>query len=766
MRLIYFLVLMLLPTLAFSQEEAFYIEFENIRLQDALEEIEDTYNVLFSFKDDYIADKRISLTGKTRTLDEILIALEASTSLHYKIVGNRYIIISQSKTEQIVTNALSRVVVRSYIAKGIEKIEDGSYKLSPSRLGLLPGLTEPDVLESIQLLPGVLSPNETASSFFVRGGASDQNRILWDGINIYHKGHLFGMISPLNPNVASDIKFINKGSHSRYGERVSSITDISSNPKVTSNVKAELGINGLNADAILEVPIISEKLSVQASLRRSYTDVLLTPTFNQFANKVFESTKINQNEDGDNDFSFLDYNLRVNYKPNASNSFFASIINIDNTLDYFSFEEDTGRDFNDILTINNIGYGVGWSHDWSNRLKQSTQAFFSDYKLNYNFITTEADTQVSDFEKRNTIFDSGLSTEINYNASDNLNIDFGYQYTLKDVAYAFVNTTDLSFILDSEEQIVQTHSAFGHFNYKNARLFDLSFGVRGSYFKELDAIRIEPRLLIFKAINEQFKLQASGEIKNQILSEIDETVFSDLSLENRVWRLANSEDFPIINSRHASFGFIYSNNGFSFDVDTYYKKIKNVSALSLGFLNPENSGFNIGNKTVFGVDTFFKKRFNKFNTWISYSFNRARSRFENLNDNKSFNSRTNVTHAISTALSYKVENFQVALGWKWQTGRPFTIAEEGADGLEFNNGVNTGELPVYHRLDLSSTYSFKMSKTNGLRGKIGLSIRNIYNRDNLISREYRGNNSIDDPIELVERYAIGITPNFMFRLYW
>ena len=491
---------MLLPTLAFSQEEAFYIEFENIRLQDALEEIEDTYNVLFSFMDDYVADKRISLTGKTRTLDEILIALGASTSLHYKIVGNRYIIISQSKTEQIVTNALSRVVVRSYIAKGIEKIEDGSYKLSPSRLGLLPGLTEPDVLESIQLLPGVLSPNETASSFFVRGGASDQNRILWDGINIYHKGHLFGMISPLNPNVASDIKFINKGSHSRYGERVSSITDINSNSKVTSNVKAELGINGLNADAIIEVPIISDKLSIQASIRRSYTDVLLTPTFNQFADKVFESTKINQNEDGDNDFSFLDYNLRVNYKPNASNSFFASIINIDNALDYFSFEEDTGRDFNDILTINNTGYGVGWSHVWSNRLKQSTQAFFSDYKLNYNFITTEADTQVSDFEKRNTIFDSGLSTEINYNASENLNIDFGYQYTLKDVAYAFVNTTDLSFILDSEEQIVQTHSAFGHFDYKNARLLDLSFGIRGSYYKELDAIRFEPRILNFKAI--------------------------------------------------------------------------------------------------------------------------------------------------------------------------------------------------------------------------------------------------------------------------
>ncbi|MDA8850351.1 MAG: hypothetical protein P8M66_02575 [Flavobacteriaceae bacterium] len=47
-----------------------------------------------------------------------------------------------------------------------------------------------------------------------------------------------------------------------------------------------------------------------------------------------------------------------------------------------------------------------------------------------------------------------------------------------------------------------------------------------------------------------------------------------------------------------------------------------------------------------------------------------------------------------------------------------------------------------------------------------LSIRNIYNRKNLISREYRGNNSLDDPIELIEKLSIGITPNLMFRIYW
>jgi hypothetical protein len=66
----------------------------------------------------------------------------------------------------------------------------------------------------------------------------------------------------------------------------------------------------------------------------------------------------------------------------------------------------------------------------------------------------------------------------------------------------------------------------------------------------------------------------------------------------------------------------------------------------------------------------------------------------------------------------------------------------------------------------SSTYDFTIAKGNKLRGKVGLSIRNIYNRKNVISKEYRGNNSLNDPVELIEKFSIGITPNFMFRLYW
>ncbi|MFK7834513.1 MAG: TonB-dependent receptor [Winogradskyella sp.] len=766
MRLIYTFVLMLLPLLAFSQEEAFYIVFNKVPLADALTTVEDTYDVLFSYKEELISNKTLSIQGQKYTLLELLEVIKERTSLQFKILNNRYIIIKASAEESVHLNTLEKVIVRSYLTQGIEKTGDGAYKISPSKLGILPGLTEPDVLESIQLLPGVLSPNETATSFFVRGGASDQNRLIWDGINIYHKGHLFGMISPLNPNATSDIKFINKGANARYGERLSSVIDITSRTAITNETKAEIGFNGISGDALLEIPIIKNKLGFQASFRRSYIDAFETFTFSQLADKVFESTKIQDLENDNNDFSFLDYNLKLNFKPNKHHSLFASFISIDNQLNYTVDESETSRRFNDQLVTSNLGYGFGWNVNWSDKISQNTTAFFSDYSLNYNFITTENETQISDFEKRNTIFDSGVSTELNINASEVSDFNFGYQFTLKDVSYAFLNTTNLVFVLDNEDSTVQTHSVFGTYNYTNSKLFDISLGLRANYFKELDAVRLEPRLQLFKSIVKNLKFQATAEIKNQIISEIDETILSDLSLENRVWRLANGNGFPIINSHQFSAGFIYSKKGFSIDIDAYYKRLKNITALSLGFLNPTSNNFNIGKQRIFGVDAFVKKRFNNFNTWLSYSFNRSKSNFENLNNNRDFNSKSNVTHAISSALSYQLNEFQFALGWRWQTGKPFTVADQNAGDLAFNNGINTGELPNYHRLDVSSTYNFKFSKETNLRGKVGLSIRNIYNRRNLISREYRGNNSLNDPIELIERYALGITPNVMFRVYW
>ena len=58
---------------------------------------------------------------------------------------------------------------------------------------------EPDVLKTIQLLPGVTSAGEGASGFNVRGGSADQNLILLDEATIYNSSHLLVFFPCLIP---------------------------------------------------------------------------------------------------------------------------------------------------------------------------------------------------------------------------------------------------------------------------------------------------------------------------------------------------------------------------------------------------------------------------------------------------------------------------------------------------------------------------------------------------------------------------------------
>src|SRR5689334_19306171 len=62
----------------------------------------------------------------------------------------------------------------------------GTVSLTPSAVGAVPSVGEPDVLRTVQLLPGVNARNDFSSGYNVRGGESDQNLILLDGYPIYN----------------------------------------------------------------------------------------------------------------------------------------------------------------------------------------------------------------------------------------------------------------------------------------------------------------------------------------------------------------------------------------------------------------------------------------------------------------------------------------------------------------------------------------------------------------------------------------------------
>ncbi|RZL09259.1 MAG: TonB-dependent receptor, partial [Pedobacter sp.] len=167
---------------------------------------------------------------------------------------------------------LSEVVISGKRTEGLMSIDKrrvSVLQISPSKLEELPNIGEKDILRSFQLMPGISSSNESSSGAYVRGGTPDQNLVLFDGFTVYQVDHLYGFFSAFNSNAVKDVTMYKGGFSSKYGGRLSSVTDIvgkEGNSK-EGNVAGDLSL--LSANVFMEQPLGS-KSTLLLAYRRSY----------------------------------------------------------------------------------------------------------------------------------------------------------------------------------------------------------------------------------------------------------------------------------------------------------------------------------------------------------------------------------------------------------------------------------------------------------------------------------------------------------------
>ncbi|WP_109300434.1 FecR domain-containing protein [Aquimarina sp. AU474] len=676
------------------------------------------------------------------------------------------IFLSHTKEE-----ALEAVLIQEYIAKGITQNKK-IINIDLNDVEVLPGRTEPDILQSVQLTPGVNNPNETASGLFVRGSTPHQNLILWNGIKTYHQGHFFGMLSVFNPYVAKEVNFSKSGVSAKYGDRIAGVIDITSENEVAKRFTGGAGFNMINADAVIHTPIIKDKVSLQISGRRSYTDILETFTYKQLSKRVFQNTKIAETvvlNNEENDFFYADYNANLIIQPALNQKIEVNTIYSKNDLDFE--RSDDMESLNDDLITENEGYNISWKSSYNNKVFLDINGYYTKYLLNYQFITRNLGSIVEIESKKNSVRDYGAQLNLEYKFSEYQSLSGGYQYSNNSIQYAFVtNTPDYELILDEDDQFLNTHAFYSEYKFENPKNFYFSAGVRFNHYAELDKSFIEPRVFIQKNITKNWTINTSAEYRSQATSQIQESVVSNLSLENQVWTLANNEQFPIISSYQFTFGSSFKKNKWYLDFDSYYKQIDDITSLTAGFINPIDNTYHNGESKVFGVDVFLKKRFKNYKTWVSYSYINTQNKFEDINGDDFFPGNWNIEHTVKWSHFYKINNFQFSLGWLWHTGKAFTNIS-GVDDtgdivvLEFGE-INSNNLPVYHRLDFSAIYDFNIGQNSNTKYRLGLSVLNIYDRKNILNREFRTTNSLNNQLINADVFSLGITPNISFRVFW
>jgi len=677
-----------------------------------------------------------------------------------------------SKKGTPIFETLATIVIDDYLTRGITK-KGHTMTMKTPELGILPGLVEPDILQSIQLAPGVSSPFETASGLYIRGGTPSQNLVLWNGIKTYTQGHVFGMLSTFNPYITKEVDFIKSGTNARYGDRVSGVIAIKTDDHSVQKISGGLGLNMINGDAHITVPVIKEKLSLQVSGRRSYTDFVQTPTYKQLATRVFQNTKIANAsataKNDQNDFYFVDYNLNAIAKLSKRDHIKANALYNKNNLDYRT--NASQNSYNDLLKTENEGYHLEWKHQGSDQLTLQTAGYYSKYRMDYQFITRENNTTLQTETKKNSIRDYGASWQLEYQLNAKSNLSGGYQYSKNNIRYAFETITPSYLLtLDQNNNEIDTHALYAQYQYHHPQHLKVTLGLRGNYYTTLQKKYIEPRFFIQKQLGDYISINGSAEYRSQIVSQIKESVISDLNVENHIWTLANKEKFPPITSYQYSIGTTFKNNNWLFDLDTYYKKINNLTTLTTGFLNPIDNTFNLGNSTIIGLDVFLKKHFGNYNSWVSYAYNNAQNQFENLNEGASFRGNTVVEHTFRWSHFYTLNTFKFTLGWQWRTGKSFTEISDidTSQSLPIINfgTINAENLPVYHRLDCSINYDFKLKSNAAINYRIGASLLNLYNHKNVLNREYRVTNTLAPEVINTEFYGLGITPNLSFRAFW
>ncbi|MGO4918238.1 carboxypeptidase-like regulatory domain-containing protein [Maribacter spongiicola] len=808
---------------------------DSIALRDILSELENSFDVKFSFADTDIKSVYIA-KPKSNSLDEILTELREATGITINKLNDRYYTLTKITTisicgfvldnfqennipgatveiyestlsgvtdgngsfsfENVPVNSLvhikhlgykpmfieakelsktteckaiamalsyqelEEVVVTQFLTTGLQKLNNASIELNPSEFGILPGVSEPDILQTVQALPGIKSVDETVSDINIRGGTNDQNLILWDGIKMYQTGHFFGLISAFNPYVTEKVTIIKNGTSAIYSDGISGTLSMHTTDELPMNSTGGAGFNLISGDIFGEIPF-QDNMALQVSARRSYTDFLNTPTYNSFSEKAFQDTEVNS----ESEFYFYDFTAKFMYQINPYQKASISLINMSNNLNYLETANDTLAPNRSNLNQDNFSIGSELQSEWTDDFSSQISFYYTQYDLDALSISSNEAQQL---KQNNLVKESNIKLTSYYKLGEYINWMNGYEFTETGIK----NTTNVNQppFASNIKGVIRKHGVFSEIAYSSEDEKLTGFiGGRLNYIENLDTFQeyiFEPRINISYELLPNFKTEVLGEFKSQVTNQIIDLEQNFLGIEKRRWILSDGDALPITKSKQGSIGFNYDTNKLYVGIDAFYKEINGINVYTQGFQNQNQFNGEIGSYAVKGAEFLINTKNNDYSAWLSYTFNKNDYTFGALAPSI-FPNNLDVRHAITLAGNYTIGDLKLGIGLNYKSGKPFTqpIESDPINEAVFPTEINYEEpnssrLPEYFRADASANYTLKMGgKMNAI---FGVSVLNFTNRQNTLNTYYR---LLDDnTIETIERLSLGITPNASFRV--
>ena len=587
------------------------------------------------------------------------------------------------------------VVYGSKDAFGVQESQMSAISVGKQQILAVPVfLGEPDVMKTLQKLPGVQSTNDGTAGILVRGGNYDQNLITLDGSTLYNGEHLKGFVSAINPDVVGNINFYRGAFPARYGSRLSSVIDIGVKTGDFNRYHGNISLGVLASRIQIDGPLWKGHTSFNIAARVSYFDMLAYRVLKKYYDKPESMQPYS-------DMDFYDINAKIvhRFSPASrlsavfyygkdwngiaptSSRIFNTTFNIEGIADKNKIEHDNRRESSSDNNWGNIVSSIYWTY-------QPTDAWWMNLNLSYSrykyLFTQDSYTKSTVrnyvryeyfFEEKSKITyhseidDIALTFDSKFTRYDNHLLRFGGKVSLqslnptqdvvkhsyaKAISYQFRSyslipvedeiiypgywdekTVDMDMVIGKRTDIYQA-SLYAEDDYTITPWLKANIGLRLSLYSTTGKsyFSAEPRVSLRWLFRDNMALKLSYSRMSQAVRLLQS---SNLVMPSDTW-VPITDRVPLMHSDLAALGYNYEiMRGFNLSVEGYYKTISNVLEYRMGSTYTSGSGdwqdmTAMGDGRSYGAEFLLEKKHSKTTGWISYTWSKSLRTFDRPGD--------------------------------------------------------------------------------------------------------------------------------------
>jgi hypothetical protein len=648
---------------------------------------------------------------------------------------------------------LQPITVSSVTRKNIVKrVATGNHTLSITglkKIAMAGG--EPDVLKSLQLLPGIQTSAEGTTNLSVRGGSYDQNLILLDEATVYNPTHSLGFFSAFNSDALKDVSIYKGVFPAQYGGRLSSVIDIRMKEGNNKERSVTGGIGLLAGRLTWEGPVKKERSSFMVSGRYSNIGALL--------NLSHVSNMIKFNSE-DSKVAFYDLNAKFNTKLGSKDRLYLSAYTGHDVF-YMHLIDKWNQ-----MKWGNSTFAARWNHVFNASLFANTSLLYSHYNYSYSSFRDSRD-----FTWRAYLQEITGKTDFDWVINSNNHVKFGAGITMQDVlpgkvvpnkdntASRFVSlnnrsSTQLFAYINNEQKISRRlHVSYGvratgfaalgdamvyRYNEDRSEAIDSTWYGKGKIVKSYFAAepRVTSALLFSNTASVKISYARNYQFQHLLTN-------SSVGLPTDLWMPSDSYFKPQYADQLAAGIYkTFANEMIEASVEAWYRKSHNVLDFKDNadvFMNNKiETQVLTGQAKGYGVEWLLKKNKGWWNGWVSYTWSKSLRQIDGINNNEwyppSYDHRHNVSIVYNCAITKRLS---FSTNWIYRSGGRTTVPEGSYlfdDVQFFYYGKRNGyTLPANHRLDVSIVWHEKLRKKRKWQGEWNLSVYNVYNRHNVFA---------------------------------